>query len=324
MDDILISIIIPVYKAENYLDQCVKSVMNQTYKNLEIILVDDGSPDRCGQMCDAYAEQDSRIRVIHKANGGQSSARNAALDIASGEYIGFVDSDDYIEPEMYQTLVELASSHHAEISACGLQCDFPDGRCVYFNSDYPQNQQTEVFSKLDALREVTITKKVTNSPCDKLFRRYIFDDIRMSEGKVYEDFEMMPKCLDKITKLAYTPVPLYHYNMTHDSTTRGAFKESMFGEADVSRDIVALYAQKYPQLYPYALARHIEICLILVQSSASSKEFSAKRNALIQELKVCSNREAFSLLSKKNKLKYVLCRVSPNIYSRLMTLYYNR
>ena len=102
----LISIVIPVYKAEQYLDQCISSVVNQSYRNLEIILVDDGSPDQCGKLCDEWAEKDKRIRVIHKENGGLSDARNAGLDIASGEYIGFVDSDDFVHPEMYQRLYE--------------------------------------------------------------------------------------------------------------------------------------------------------------------------------------------------------------------------
>ena len=100
----LISVIVPVYKVEQYLDECVQSIINQTYKNLEIILVDDGSPDRCPEMCDEYARQDSRIKVIHKPNGGLSSARNAGIDIARGEYIGFVDSDDYIAHDMYEKL----------------------------------------------------------------------------------------------------------------------------------------------------------------------------------------------------------------------------
>ena len=133
MNNPLISVIVPVYKAEAYLEKSVKSIINQTYKNLEIILVDDGSPDRCGEMCDEFAKKDSRIRVIHKANGGQSSARNAALDIMAGDYVGFVDSDDWIEPNMYEHLYNLILKNNAQISVCGLQCDYDDGKIVYFN-----------------------------------------------------------------------------------------------------------------------------------------------------------------------------------------------
>ena len=113
-----ISVIVPVYKTEGLLDRCVESIVGQTYKNLEIILVDDGSPDNCPAMCDGWAEKDSRIRVIHKENGGVSSARNAALDIATGDYIGFVDSDDWIEPEMYLSLIQKISESGKNIALC--------------------------------------------------------------------------------------------------------------------------------------------------------------------------------------------------------------
>ena len=113
-----ISVIVPVYKVEKTLDKCVESIIGQTYKNLEIILVDDGSPDNCPAMCDGWAEKDSRIRVIHKENGGVSSARNAALDIATGDYIGFVDSDDWIEPEMYSSLIQKISESGKNIALC--------------------------------------------------------------------------------------------------------------------------------------------------------------------------------------------------------------
>ena len=111
----LISVIVPVYKVEEYLARCVDSILGQTYRNLEILLVDDGSPDRCGVMCDEYASRDSRIRVIHKENGGLSSARNAAIDVARGEYIGFVDSDDWIEPETYEALLDMALTEQVKL-----------------------------------------------------------------------------------------------------------------------------------------------------------------------------------------------------------------
>ena len=115
----LISVIVPVYKVEEYLARCVDSILGQTYRNLEILLVDDGSPDRCGVMCDEYASRDSRIRVIHKENGGLSSARNAAIDAARGEYIGFVDSDDWIEPETYEALLDMALAEKVKLVCAG-------------------------------------------------------------------------------------------------------------------------------------------------------------------------------------------------------------
>ena len=123
----LISVIVPVYKVEAYLDKCISSIVGQTYRNLEIILVDDGSPDNCGAICDAWAEQDSRIKVIHKENGGLSDARNAGMSAATGELLGFVDSDDHISPEMYQLLYERMIADNSDISACGVEMVFENG-----------------------------------------------------------------------------------------------------------------------------------------------------------------------------------------------------
>lgn len=117
-----ISIIVPVYKAEPYLRKCIDSILNQTFKDFELILVDDGSPDRCGEICDEYALKDSRIKIIHKENSGRSSARNVGLDIAQGEYIGFVDSDDWIEPDMYEVLYSKAKIESADIIALNYNC----------------------------------------------------------------------------------------------------------------------------------------------------------------------------------------------------------
>ena len=117
----LISVIVPVYKVEKYLDKCVQSIVNQTCKNLEIILVDDGSPDNCGAMCEAWAEKDSRIKVIHKENGGLSDARNAGLAVATGDWVAFVDSDDWVAEEMFARLLNAAKNHQADISACNVQ-----------------------------------------------------------------------------------------------------------------------------------------------------------------------------------------------------------
>lgn len=324
MNNPLISVIVPVYKVEAYLEKCVNSIINQTYKNLEIILVDDGSPDKCGEMCDEFAKKDSRIRVFHKENGGQSSARNLGLDNMTGDYVGFVDSDDWIEANMYEHLYELISKNNAQIAACGLQCDYQNGKTVFVNKQYPIKTDTEFFSKLDALRELTIAEKITNSPCDKLFIRNVFDNIRMREGTVFEDFEIMPHCMEKAELVVYDPVPLYHYIMTEQSTTRGTFKKTRFIEAKISRNIVEYYKSNYPELYYYVLARHIEICLNLIQASSVTKVYEAEQKELIKEIQGNKFKKAAKLLNKKNKIKYFLFCINSKLFTVLMTKYYQR
>lgn len=318
MEQPLISVIVPVYRAERYLSRCVQSIRNQTYRNLEIILVDDGSPDNCGEMCDQYAREDSRIRVFHKENGGQSSARNLGLDNMTGEFVGFVDSDDWIEPDMYRRLYDLITAYDAQIAACGLQRRFPDGRVMYFNSLYPAMTDIQVFTTLEALQEVTYAEKITNSPCDKLFHRSTLAGVRMREGTVYEDFEMMPYCLERAERVVYDPAPLYHYRMTDSSTTRGAFKESRFLEAEISRERIRYYQKKYPQLVDYALAAHAEICLLLIITSIGIPEFAGQRSALIREQKAVITAKAFRVMKRNNKIKFLLFRLNADLFSRLM------
>lgn len=324
MEQPLITVIVPVYKVEAYLNRCVTSIINQTYKNLEIILVDDGSPDNCGQMCDDLAKADPRIRVIHKENGGLSSARNAGLDAMSGKYVGFVDSDDWIEPDMYESLFSLLHKHEAQIAACGIQCDHADGACYYFNADYPRYKDIEVYSKIQALKELIIAHKITPSACDKLFLAEIFAQLRFKEGIVNEDFDLMPKCFESVSTAVYLPIPKYHYIMTDDSITRGTFKKSRFTEAQISRNNMLHYQQHYPSLYPYTLAKHVEICMNLVQASAAADAFPEERKALITEVRALKKKDFFRLLDKKNQVKFLLFSLSVPLFVRIMTRYYNR
>ena len=153
----LISIIVPIYNVEDYLKRCIDSILGQTYKNLEVILVDDGSPDKCGKICEEYKLIDSRIKVIHKKNGGLSSARNNGLDIATGDFIGFVDSDDYIERNMYESLIEALNNNNADIATCGIIREDT-------NTQHKINIRTpnteKVYLDIDAIREILLSREI--------------------------------------------------------------------------------------------------------------------------------------------------------------------
>lgn len=320
----LISVIVPVYKVEDYLERCVESIRNQTYPNLEIILVDDGSPDNSGAMCDAYAREDSRIRVIHKINGGLSSARNAGLTIAKGDYIGFVDSDDWVEPDMYETMYGLIEEHKAQISACGLQCDFSDGKVSYFNPNYPAEQNTEVFTTQDALREVTYAEKITNSACDKLFSREILEGLPMKEGITYEDTQIMPQWLERASRIAYTPAPYYHYVMTESSITRNDSKAKMFAATDVYKERLSYYQRKHPQLAGYAASSYVTLSMWLIYVSAGKADCVELRKRLVQDVCKLQPKLFFSLLTTKSKIKYCLLKVSVPLFTWVMAAYFGK
>lgn len=183
MED-LISIIVPIYKVEKYLRKCIDSILAQTYANIEVILVDDGSPDRCGAIADEYAAKDSRVRVIHKENGGLSSARNAGVDIAKGEYIGFVDSDDYIHPVMYEKLYTAVKTSASDMAVCDYVCVHEDGTLCghqYFFGRIP----TGILTREEAFTGSQFILSPT--AWNKLYRKALLQAVRFPEGKVHED-----------------------------------------------------------------------------------------------------------------------------------------
>ena len=209
----MISVIVPVYKVEPYLDQCVRSIVEQTYTDLEIILVDDGSPDDCPAMCDAWAEKDSRIKVIHKQNGGLSDARNAGMDIASGEYIGFVDSDDRIAPEMYQTLYDMLQRDSSDIAACGIQMVWEDGRPPKMLT--PPGQR--VLDTTAAMLAIIEERELKQPVWYKLYRRELISSIRFPVGKYHEDVFWSYRAVGAAQRVSITDTPYYFYTQRTDS-----------------------------------------------------------------------------------------------------------
>lgn len=212
-----ITVIIPVYKVEEYLDKCVQSVVKQTYKNLEIILVDDGSPDNCPKMCDDWAKKDARIKVIHKENGGLSSARNAGLDIATGEYITFLDSDDYIDLEMIETLYTQVRRFSADVAMCRFKFVYPNGE---EKNIYIEDDEVTVHNQLDLvnlLLENRDTSLVLS--CAKLYKKSIFDKLRFEMGKLHEDEFILLDVIERTNSLIIVNKCFYNYLKRPDSIT---------------------------------------------------------------------------------------------------------
>ena len=186
----MISIIVPVYKVVPYLRQCIESIINQTYRDLEILLIDDGSPDECGEICEEYKNRDNRIRLFHTENNGLSAARNIGLKAATGECIGFIDSDDWVEPNMYEVLVRRLEETEADISVCGYESASQE---VVFES--------AVYSGADALRAL-LDDKFNNNVWNKLYRRELFESVNFPEGMNYEDVGVMHRIMDSTKAVA--------------------------------------------------------------------------------------------------------------------------
>ncbi|MGN0384193.1 MAG: glycosyltransferase family 2 protein [Eubacterium sp.] len=214
-----ISIIVPVYNVKDYLDKCVNSILNQTYKSIDIILVDDGSTDGSQDVCDKYASQDDRVRAIHKVNGGLSSARNEGLKFAKGSFVVFVDSDDYIEPDMMESLYNAYIKYDADIVCCGKYLESSTGtKEVNCESEYCISQES-------AIKRMLQLNDIDNSACDKLYKLELFDDIEFPEGRYYEDMGTLYRLMGKANKVAHIPFPKYHYITRDGSITKSTFND---------------------------------------------------------------------------------------------------
>lgn len=279
--DELISVIVPIYNVQDYLDKCISSIMNQTYRQLEIILVDDGSTDNSGSMCDAYESMDSRVTVIHKQNGGLSSARNCGLEIAKGKYIAFVDSDDYVAEDMYECM--LKNMENDVDVVCG-------GR-VYIGIATKEKRnclkQVQKFTKEQAVEELLLLEKITYSVCTNLYRRYLFDNIRFPEGKVCEDVPVSYSLFKNSRNVIHIGKPKYFYVYRSDSTSRRDFFKGRVAYVLYARDILLDVKKNFPNLEKQAEARYVlnMVYIIMgIRGASNSIQFSDIDNRLKKAL----------------------------------------
>lgn len=239
----LVSVIVPVYKVEKYLPKCVESILEQTYQNLQIILVDDGSPDCCGAMCDAYAQQDGRVEVVHKENGGLASARNAGLNVARGEWVAWVDSDDWIEKDMIQYLLEGAAQEQADIAICGRYEVYP--RKKYFQG---VDKITSLTSEeaLHMLLDVN-NRQIENFVWDKLWRRSLFSGIAFPEGKTFEDFAVTFRLIERAGSIVFLPDAKYYYLQRGGSIMKDASLTNRINRYEAAKTRYDGMIERWPQ-----------------------------------------------------------------------------
>ena len=308
-----VTIIVPVYKVEKYLSRCVDSILNQSYPYLEIILVDDGSPDRCPAICDDYRRKDERIKVIHKKNGGLSSARNAGMRAAGGNYFCFVDSDDYIQSDMIEQLVTAAQLMQVPISVCG------------FTSDAALLQrgvteEIKLYSASEAIREILLDRTICTSACAKLFDRSLFDDICFPEGMLYEDYGSTYKLIHKAGKLAFVDMKKYFYTYNPSGITKSAFSAKQMDYFCISDEIAQFVAENYPELKPLVFNRATNMAVSLFRKLAltpGNARFAAEEKKLVEIIR----KDSFGFLSSSypvtKKLSCLAISIFPNLTMNL-------
>lgn len=319
-----ISVIIPVYNSMDCLERCVRSVCAQTYGNLEILLVDDGSTDRTGELCERLAREDERIRVCHKENGGASSARNMGIGRASGAYLGFVDSDDYIEPDMYALMMDAMSEGTGDVVQISRDEVDETGRRL---PDVCIPPERVWFCKAeDFLRELLLHRGDC-SFCTKLVRRELFEKHRFPEGVLNEDFRLLVEMLQEIEGITILPKQCYHVVCRRESTTRRKTKDSF---SRVYMDIVdnadrmqELVDRRYPELRAYAvrfnLYQRLDYLLHvpIVQMTGDNAFYRRVKRYLRRHVKDTVRNP---YLTGKNKVYLLVLTVAPRLVRQVHAL----
>lgn len=264
-----ISVIVPVYKVEAYLDRCVQSILNQTYKDFELYLVDDGSPDNCGAMCDAWMEKDSRIRVIHQKNAGLSAARNAAIDKvfsdSDSQWLTFIDSDDWIHSRMLEWMLCAAQQNKSSICVCGY--DMTTGEDPWAGDIVPE---PEIWTAADFYQQKFVNATIA---CGKLYSRNIFQSVRYPLGKIHEDEFVTYRLLFEAAEITYLPLPLYAYYVNPGSITKTDWSPRRLHAWDAYEQQIDFFdRQGMEELVKFRYREYIDSVMVNMKSAEKAPE----------------------------------------------------
>ncbi len=315
-----ISIIVPVFKAEAYLSRCVDSILAQTFTDFELWLVDDGSPDSSGRICDDYAAKDARIHVVHKKNGGASDARNVGMEKATGAFIGFVDSDDVIEPRMYELLHGEALEKGAEIVECLLDKYDDVGEIQKYDG---AAFDSEVFGTEDALKEVILERKLHQTPVNKLYKAEVARTLPFVVGKICEDEYWTYRVVGAAKTIVSMDVVLYHYYQSADSVMRQRYSAKRLSCVSAFEERATFMKERYPRLYPLANKSYLHACFFHYQMICANSDIDGDmelRNGLYRRFMEGDYRGLLELESPKQWLWYRLFMAFPEFTCRLRNL----
>ncbi len=244
----IISVIVPVYNMAPYIERCLNSICEQTFQALESILVDDGSTDGSGDICDEYAEKDGRIRVVHKQNQGLSAARNTGIELSACDLVGFVDSDDWIEPDMYQVLYDNLCKYNAEVSTCAHDRVKFDGSV---------SVDPVVRDREEAMLAVMQDPYISVFAWNKLYKKSLFNRVRYPNGRLYEDYYVILELLEEASLMVSTNAPKYHYTIREDSITNQTYRPGEEDRVVAAQKNLELVKDKYPALLSVAKSRYL-------------------------------------------------------------------
>lgn len=306
----LISVIIPIYKVEKYLKKCINSVLNQTYSNLEIILVDDGSPDNCRKICDNYKKKDKRIKVIHKKNGGLSDARNKGIAIAQGKYISFIDSDDYIEKNMIELLYNNLKKENADISICNYYTFNEEQEKLEKESPDTAKQEIEIFNSQSALKKLMSKNSFGDYAWNKLYSAKLFSKVKYPVGKKMEDLGTTYKLFLLSNKIVYTNKKLYNYLQRNGSIANSKTESLMKDRMDLAIDRY----NNIKKIYPYMLENNAFLLSACVDSYIYLETIDL-RNQCEKAIKDIPHKlKALNLIDLRGRVKVVMYLINKKLY----------
>ena len=315
----LVSIIVPVYNVETYIEKCIRSVLNQTLHEIEIILVDDGSTDQSGKICDKYS-MDSKVRVLHKRNGGLSDARNAGVQLAKAPYIGFVDSDDYVEPDMFETLYRNIISEHADVSFCGIYDCYASG----MKPAYIQTEGKYVVDNEKAIQYVLEGKLASVSAVNKLYKKELLLQTPFPIGKTSEDAHVIIPLLMQTSVVVIDMAPKYYYIHRKGTITTRSFKPSDLSIIEAYDNNRKLISQRYPHLLEAANFRYYWSLFYILDKMLNTKSFGAEGEykAILETIrKNYLNIIKNHLVGKARKIAVSGLLISPRIYNAFLKMY---
>lgn len=273
-----VSVIVPVYNVEKYLNKCLDSIINQTYKNIEIILVDDGSTDNSGIICDKYSQTDNRIKVIHKKNGGLSDARNTGIKNATGKILSFIDSDDYIEKNMIENLAKELISYDCDIVFSNKIFELDNGKKVY--KEYINNSGV-----VDSATAMKLLLKSDPAVCDKLFKKELFNDIKFPINKLYEDILVTPYIIEKCNRIYLDKNFYYHYIQHDNSIVHKKFTTNKMDYVYNAKKVYSMIINRYKSLEEEAIAYYILVlATVITEIYPLRKKFNQEYNYTLNEL----------------------------------------
>ena len=272
----LISVIVPIYNVEKYLARCVDSIVNQTYKNLEIILVDDGSPDRCPQMCDDYAKKDSRIKAVHKKNGGLSDARNAGMAVATGEYISFIDSDDYVSDDFFECLMNVMNKENSDIAECSVVKFYEDNRFDEFSDDL----SVKTYDTQDAMSALIAENPFHQHVWNKLYKTELVKDIPYAVGKLNEDEFWTYQVFGRASKVAKLNKTMYYYFQRSSSIMGVGYNIRRLDALEAKANRQKYIENNFPDLSTQAKIDLYGSCMFAYQSVLKFMSGADKKKAL--------------------------------------------